>query len=225
VLILSGGGAHPQTDSIIEWLHHHYKSMKILYMPQAMAVLDDYAGCLKWLHEEMNNINYSITLLPTCEHYNIEDYESFDMLYIGGGNIDVLFTFLQQTNAIELIKSFYTTNRIIFGGSAGAILLGADCNAYRNYTKFNNYNGLNLCDNISFACHYAPAFYIKEHSTTYENLLEEYVKTTEERVVAIPEEVSLIIKDKMVVPIGGCYYIFNKKGHRNISQPAMIMDI
>lgn len=207
--ILSGGGSHPQTQETINWLHKRYPELKILYIPQARESKNNYVDCIEWLKSEMANYKYSIELFSPNKVYSEHELKAFDMLYIGGGNIENLLVFLHTSTAMGVIEYFNKWNKLIMGGSAGVIVLGANCKAYRkNFVKLTSYNGMNLFNGISFACHFKEDMILSEFNQTYKNVITKYVRHSTETIIAIPEEVSIFVSNGMFTAIGGEFYIF-----------------
>lgn len=207
--ILSGGGSHPQTKETIKWLHQKYRQLKILYMPQARESENNYNECVEWLKCEMANDNYSIELFSPQKTYSEQELKAFDMLYIGGGNIEKLLTFLHTSTAMSVIEHFNKCNKLIMGGSAGVIVLGANCKAYREYfVELPSYDGMNFFNGISFACHFKEDLILRELNKPYRCVLTKYVVHSPETIIAIPEEVSILVSNQMFTAIGGAFYIF-----------------
>lgn len=216
--ILSGGGSHPQTQETIKWIHQNYRQMKILYIPQARASENNYVECVEWLKCEMANDHYSIELFSPQKTYSKQELKLFDMLYIGGGNIEKLLAFLQTSTAMDVIEYFYKSDKLIMGGSAGVIVLGANCKAYRNYfVALPCYAGMNLFNGISFACHYKDDLILHDINQTYKSVLLKYVTDYPETIIAIPEEVSLISTEHYLTAIGGQFYVFNNGAMRQLN--------
>lgn len=209
--ILSGGGSHPQTKETINWLHQRYPELKILYIPQARESKNNYVDCIEWLKSEMGNFKYSIELFSPNKAYSKNELKVFDMLYIGGGNIEKLLVFLNSSTAMSVIEYFNKCNKIIMGGSAGVIVLGANCKTYRKYfVRLTSYNGMNLFNGVSFACHFKEDVILSEFNQTYKSVIADYVMHSNETIIAIPEEVSILVSDGMFTAIGGGFYIFTK---------------
>lgn len=159
----------------------------------------------------MNNPNYSIEIFNEHYFYTHSELQNFDMLYIGGGNIEKLLNFVNSTQAFKIINFFNNSKKIIMGGSAGAIILGLDCKLYRYYfNKLQNYDGMKYIKNISLACHYQKNKKLKEFNDTYENVLLKFSRNNKCNILAIPEEVSVLIDDDKVRILGGSVFYFNK---------------
>lgn len=217
MLILSGGGAHPKTKKTIDWLSNTYERLRVLYVPQARESDNNYSECIEWLTEELNNPQYTITLLETKEWYNFLDYIEYDMLYIGGGNIEKLLKFVKESNLDKLIEYFLSNNNVIMGGSAGAIIFGNDCKAYRNsFCSLSSYEGFASLGDISLACHYMPDYYISQFNACYFEVIERYSKENKTRILGLPEETSIIVNDEDVFVIGGDAYLFDGNGVKKI---------
>lgn len=210
MLILSGGGVYPQTKDTLELLYSAYERLNVLYVPQARESQHNYSECVQWLVGELNNPLYKVTLLETKEHYTASDYDEYDMLYIGGGNIERLLSFVRSTGFDEVIESFIEKEKIIMGGSAGAIIFGKDCRAYRNYFRaLDSYAGFGCFGDVSFACHYTPDYYVSQFEQYYGEVVRSYSSDGKSLLLGLPEHTSLIIDKNLAFLVGGKAYLFD----------------
>lgn len=193
MVVTIGGGIRPDTEKIFNMLLKDIYSAKVLYVPYAMEK-ESYTDCFMFIQHEMNFEQITqIVMLEKREIYREWDFDNFDIMYIGGGNVFTLLKFLQDTNFDQVIKHWVLTGKIVIGSSAGAIVLGKDAKMHRTPTIIlDNYRGLNLCDEASFACHYKENGYYKGISSEIikKNILN-YVNETSSKVLAIPEDGAL----------------------------------
>lgn len=197
-LILSGGGNEKQTFALDEIFLKNIK--KILYIPLAWKN-GDFQSCLKWfknmisIHKKLLKISM---LTDFSKPVRLEDY---DAVYIGGGNTFKLLEKIKDSRFDHELIEYYQHGGTIYGGSAGAIIFGADINtaslckdADVNQVGLEDTSGLNLVNNLDIQCHFEDN-QIGEH--------QEYIRKTRRSVIAIPEESALLIENNKIRVIGG----------------------
>ena len=90
-------------------------------------------------------------------------------------------------------------DRIIFGGSAGAIIMGYDINSCSNDDEnsvgLENTHGFNVLNEYSICCHYDDDNYIAIE------FIKEFVRAGNS-IIALPEESSIYINGNSAVIIG-----------------------
>jgi dipeptidase E len=163
-LIFAGGGsAHdsrPLDEKFASWLG---VNARLLYLPIAMdGVSRSYHDSLAWLESvfEPHGIR-QITMCTEPDTCLERDLLSYDGIYIGGGNTYRLLHLLRQDGFDQAIVDYARHGGAIYGGSAGAILLGRDINtaAYMDDNEYGlqDTRGLDLAHGFSIWCHYQPA--------------------------------------------------------------------
>lgn len=88
---------------------------------------------------------------------NIEpDLSKYAAIYIGGGNTWNLTKELAETNFVNNLNIFLAKGGMVYGGSAGAIILGKriDTQEDKNLIGWTATNGFSLVGDYSFACHF-----------------------------------------------------------------------
>jgi len=195
-IILSGGGNEKQTYMLDEIF---LKSInKILYIPIAWKN-DDFESCLKWFknmisqHKEVK----IEMLIDLSKKINLQDY---DAVYIGGGNTFKLLKKIKESKFDEKLIDYYKNGGIIYGGSAGAIILGKDIKIALickdkdvNEVKLKATSGLNLIKNYYIQCHFEEN-QIEEHK--------KFIGNSEKKIIAIPEESSIFIENEKIKVVG-----------------------
>ncbi len=139
-----------------------------------------------------------------------EDINKYDAVYFGGGNTYYLLNHVKNNKFDKLIKRYYKSGGIIYGGSAGAIILGRDIqtagfggDADRNQVGLTDFDGLNLVSGYSIQCHY---------STYDDDELINYSKKKKIKVIALPDDTGLMITGKSMKVIGeGSAVLFDNK--------------
>jgi|SRR3989344_1290307 len=210
-LILSGGGDAGQTKKLDEFfVSLIHGDRKVLYIPIAMKFKHNTKECLDWLKKCLNP--FKVKDIKTLDNLNgktFENIKGFDAIYIGGGNTFSLLKDLKESKFIGGLEK-YSENGIIYGGSAGAIILGKTINMAgfgkdtdENTVGLTNLGGLNLVYGFDIQCHYEN-YQDKE--------LFSYIKKNKNKIIAIPEGAGLYVENrKMFVKGEGSIFVFNKE--------------
>ncbi len=156
-IFLSGGGDQHKSfklDTI--FVEHLPPSSRILYIPHANKQ-KDYNSSIKWLQNCLSNANdrkkYYLVVPKNLK--DLKDLSKFDAIYIGGGNTYHLLDLLRKTGLDEQIIAFHNSNQgIIYGGSAGAVILGKSIKTVSEEKILGvQEKGLNLLNDLSVICH------------------------------------------------------------------------
>lgn len=126
----------------------------------------------------------------------------FAAIYIGGGNTYSLLQEIKNHNFDKLLKRHLLSGGCIYGGSAGAIILGKSIvtSTDINKTDLKDFRGINLLKGYSVWPHYKESDFEKIKKIALTN-----------KVIAIPETVGIHIKDNSTQIYGqGKVAIFSK---------------
>ncbi len=195
-LILSGGGNEKQTYMLDEVFLKNIN--KILYIPVAWKN-DDFESCLKWFKNMVSqHKKVEIDMLTDLsKDINLQDY---DAVYIGGGNTFKLLKKIKDNKFDKKLTDYYKSKGTIYGGSAGALILGADIKTAFlcrdkdvNAVNLKDTSGLNLVKDYDIQCHFEED-QVQEH--------QEYIKKTKRNIIAIPEESSVFIENNKIKVVG-----------------------
>ena len=207
-----GGGSGNQTIEAYKKLNEVIDHNKpILYIPLAMNS-ERYDDCFEWICKELENVDIpSIKMIRSVYEITKENLFNYSSIFIGGGNTYKLLKELKSCEAFFKIKEYLDNDGIVFGGSAGAIILG-ECIDTCKYADNNEVNledlmGFNTFNSFSFLCHFTNETLDKtELNRKY--LLE---LSKEEKIIALPEEITLYYEDGYFEVLGsGSYYIFEE---------------
>ena len=157
-LYLSGGGSLDQTYEADKIIFQNIEN--ILYIPFAWEADLTYESCRTWFEELINKYNiknYRMLKNP----FEDVDLRVFDLIYIGGGNTFKLLKELKESGlGKKIIQFLESENKIVYGGSAGAIIFGRTINpatigncSDENNVKLTDLSGFNLLD-YDVHCHY-----------------------------------------------------------------------
>ncbi|MDD5376647.1 MAG: Type 1 glutamine amidotransferase-like domain-containing protein [Candidatus Gracilibacteria bacterium] len=206
-IFLGGGGDIDQTEALDKDFFSHLKEKAhILYIQAAMASdPQTLTSCSEWFSRliefQASDKNILFTMISDKDtSVSIEDY---DAIYIGGGNTYKLLDFIKRNSLdIRLIK-YISQGGIVYGGSAGAIILGADIRTVseENDSDYPNNKGLNLLDGLSLRCHYTDSD---------DSLLKSLPEILNHPVLAITEESGIQIHGDQI-SITGKAVCFGRK--------------
>jgi len=171
-VIAAGGGEADDSRLLDEvfagWLG---STGKLLYLPVAMDESDSsYQDCMAWLCSVFNPMGVSdIKLCTNLKWCNDLDLDGYDGVYIGGGNTYRLLWLMRSSGFDRALARFTRAGGAVYGGSAGAIILGREISACahmdENRVGLERLDGLNLLCGYSVWCHYQPEDH--QRITTY----------------------------------------------------------
>ena len=157
-----------------------------------------------------------VRVFKELDEKNLDDYCA---IFIGGGNTYKLLFELKLTGFYNKLKAFIDNGGIVFGGSAGAIVLGKDIKSCEcddeNEVGLVNTQGLNVLPDFSFVCHYTNR---EEEKNEYNK---QYITklSNEMRIIALPEEDTMYISENGIEVFGGKpYYIFDNENITEIGK-------
>jgi dipeptidase E len=196
-LFLAGGGDEKQSFDIDKVFLQGVS--KILYIPYAWNRKGDFESCKDWFTNCMKQ-HKKITFTMLTDLSNSPDLNTFDAIYIGGGNTFRLLKHIKETGFDSKLLSFFKNGGTVYGGSAGALIWGNDiglalicADKDKNLVKLKDTSGLNVINNCDIQCHYKDD-QIEEHL--------EYLSKTNRNIIAIPEESALLVTNKGAQTIG-----------------------
>ena len=154
-LFLSGGGG--KDDSTLldkEFEKNIPQGKEIIYIPLASENFtpNEYSS---WIASIFPNRKISLwhEFIPA----NFSQLTTAGAVYIGGGNTFKLLDLFRKKGFDEALSNYANNGGIIYGGSAGAIILGKDlstCHGDVNKIGITDIKALNLLNNDKIWCHY-----------------------------------------------------------------------
>lgn len=189
-IFISGGGDEKDSWKIDHKFISILKRKKILYIPIALnrdtlgfeKAYDWLVNCLSQHTEEF----VEIVMILDLENISGDFLNQFEAIYLGGGNTYKLLYLMTITGFKAKLIEFYKKGGIIYGGSAGAIVLGRDIRTVEeerkeNEQKYIYYKGLKLINNYSIICHF------KQNDSNQLNKIKFFIKKYKTEVLALPE--------------------------------------
>lgn len=195
-IYLGGGGSAEDEQDL--WIPMLGSSPSTLYWPFALEG-PTLAGARDWWEESVSTLDLDCALQvwDDLEGRNPLELASHDLLFIGGGNTFKLLDEVRRHGFIDHVRQFVSDGGRLYGGSAGAILAGADIGPAeghdRNDVGLTDWSALDLLGGRVVSPHYLP-----------ENLAETqaYAAKTRQRILAIPERGGIMVTDDEFRAVG-----------------------
>ncbi len=209
-LFLAGGGDENQSKSFDTIFAKHIRpNDKIMYIPIAMnEEATHFTKCFNWFKKTFNRLSIKpeqIMMITELKDITSNLLNKTRAVYIGGGNTFKLLHKIKKTGLDKRLINYYKNGGIIYGGSAGAIILGRTINTCKrsdkNTVNLKDVNGLNLAHDYSIWAHYKQSD---------DELIKEYVNKYNESLLIIPEDSGVIINEELINCVGNIK-IINKQ--------------
>lgn len=208
-IILSGGGKPEETKKIDKFfLSLLPKNKSLLYIPIAKTTRP-YKECYNWFKSIFGKLGFkNIEMWTELSNKRLEHLKRFGGIYLGGGDVYYLLNIFRKTKFIKILKKYIKKGGIVYGNSAGAVILGKNIvtASYIDKDKFGikDTSGLNCINNYVIAVHYKI-----RHDKEITKLIRKYGF----KVIALSEGTGLYVEDCKLFAINkGKMYLFNKKG-------------
>lgn len=201
ILYISGGG--DEKDSYLldkEFVQDVIKAKKsVLYIPIAMDDnVHSYESCYDWVTNSFSSVgggDINITMWTDLNNKNGKNLDGFDAIYVGGGNTFKLLQHIYDSNFFSTLKEFFDKGGIVYGGSAGAIIMGKNINTVleENDKNYKHDKGLSAIGDYSIICHYQKSL---------DEQIWQYIKVHNNPVIALTERTGLKIVSGKAKVIG-----------------------
>ncbi len=186
VLYLGGGGNMDDSAALdAKFFGRLSNGARILYMPVAMLP-HKFPKAHGWFSGLVarHKPDLDITMLT---HENVSDInlDDYDAVFVGGGNTFRLLDFVKRHGLDKKLRDFMFRGNPVYGGSAGAIIMGADINIAREMDDPTGYEyniGLDMLAGACVACHWPR---ISEY-------VHEFATCQNRKIYCIPEDCGMI---------------------------------
>lgn len=198
-IYLSGGGNEKQSFPLDKFFFNTLpKNGCFLYIPVALRDNKLYPTVHIWMKGVLelhgrNDLQFENA--DDLSKYRYEDIKKFDAVYIGGGNTWNLMHEVRNSGFPNEIIQYIKSGGCVYGGSAGAIVLGKNIDTHddENTINLKDTSGFNLLNNYSVACHY------KDEQN---NRFKEWAIRSNLPIICLPEETGLILKNNSALCAG-----------------------
>jgi len=199
-IFISGGG--DAKDSFLldkEFINSITGIKSILYIPTAMEVdLIGYEACYDWIINTLgahSNEFINITMWTDLKEKTQKELNKFNAIYIGGGNTFRLLQQIYDSNFLPLLLKYINRGGIVYGGSAGAIIMGKNINIVQeeNNKHYKYSKGLAMIGNYTIICHY---------KNDIDKKIINYIEQYNNPIIALTEKTGLKIENSQATVIG-----------------------
>lgn len=221
-IIAAGGGSaedeRPLLKLFADWTG---SEGKVLFLPIAQAGMGrSLDGCLAWGKATLGTVGITdITLWTDLSSENHLSLTDFNSIFIGGGNTFFLLDQVRKSGFDAALTQFAAQGGVIYGGSAGAILLGQDiltcAHLDENRVGLDDSHGLNLISGFCVWCHYQPED---------DKRIAEYIARNGWPVLALSERSGVSVNGVDLTAQGyEPTYVFTAEGKRiiNVGDPIL----
>lgn len=196
-IYLSGGGNEKQSFPLDKFFFSTLpKDGRFLYIPIALRGNELYPTAHLWMKSilelhERNDVQFE----TVDDLFKLRDLKGFDGIYIGGGNTWSLIQEIKDSSFSYQLLQYFEAGGQVYGGSAGAIILGKRIDTHDDENKIglSDMEGLNLFGNYSVACHFKDDQHDRFKAWAIKNKLP---------IVCLPEETGLIIENSIARCVG-----------------------
>jgi len=208
-LILSGGGIGEKSYLSYSLFAKLLNGGKVLLVPFANEE-KKYDNDLKWFANEVNSFGIKNICMATSPNEITEELlKTVDGIYFEGGNTFLLLYLLKSCGAFSAIKKILNSDKIIMGGSAGALIFGKsietalkdDLNIIasdENIVGLKDMKGFNVLNNFSLFVHYR----VKERQYQVTEEKVQRLVNDGHNLICLPEEDSIIVENNSITLLG-----------------------
>ncbi len=179
-IFLGGGGSEKDSSKLDEKFASLLDLSKpLIYIPNAMDG-KKHDSALEWLKSTMNPLD--VVNIKMWNDLKIdEEISSIAGIYIGGGDTVKLLNEIRMSIFSDYLISAVQQDIPVYGGSAGAIILGSDIRTAPEANQLNakDASGMKILLDYSIFCHYND-----NQTETVKNL----VSMIGHSIIAIPEK-------------------------------------
>ncbi|MDX9953104.1 MAG: Type 1 glutamine amidotransferase-like domain-containing protein [Anaerolineae bacterium] len=209
IALAGGGGASdslPLDQVFARWVG---TQGRLLYWPVALRGTRPFQSCLDWIRATFEPLGITnITMWTELSEHQARELNEFDAVYIGGGNTYALLAQLLQNDFDRHLMEYIQRGRAIYGGSAGAVVLGRDIRSVkhldRNEVGLKETSGLDVAEGHVIWVHYRPED---------DDLIDAYAERYAQPVLAMSERSGIVIDEAGIRSVGfeGAYR-FDEQG-------------
>jgi dipeptidase E len=190
-IFLGGGGTAEQSHALdAVYFSLHQSGSRILYIPVATIRQEGIGmeGCYDWFSGVVTThaMEKDVDFVLLSEAQEIPSLEGFASVYLGGGNAYRLLRYLLAKQGHQKLREYVQSGGIIYGGSAGAVVLGKEIRTVEEERMegVRSTQGLNLLQEQSVLPHFSLADQVRAQDLA--------TKLTT-KIIAIPEDAGLVL--------------------------------
>jgi dipeptidase E len=189
VRIYLGGGGSVRDEAAL-WDEFLSPGMRIVYWPFALAS-PAHASARTWLLDSLAGWgDFRVSMWSSLSGRTAAELAAADLLFVGGGNTFALLDEVVRNDFLPAVRDYLGAGGALYGGSAGAILAGADisiaASVDANEVGLTRTDALDLLGGLMVRPHYEPG---------QEAELVTWAATHRRTVLAIPERSGVAVVD------------------------------
>jgi dipeptidase E len=219
-IALAGGGDPDQSIALDELFVSCMQRRRMLFVPHAVAPHEwSFDRALAWLMESPAFRRVDVTILKDDNAADI-DLSMYGAVYLMGGSVYKLLDFLQRNNWFETLKTFLENDGLVYGISAGAMVLGHDISTApigpegeTDNIGLSSLAGMNMISGYDFYPHYR---------SDEDRALLDHVRKTGRKCLAASETGGLYVRTNQAVVVGDDMYVFAESGKRMVSKGSVM---
>jgi dipeptidase E len=177
-ILVYGGGKSPDVDKV--FFGHISKNGKILLCPLAS---EDIPAAIKsrtaWIGDNAPDIKMDFLLTDNAKSINLSNY---DALVISGGSTYLLQRLMQEFGLDKKIKDYAKSGGLVYGGSAGAMVLSKDIDNCRPEDNPELGQGV-----ATAGLDLLGGFCVAPHWPMCSDFVEQFHKDTGYKLICLPE--------------------------------------
>lgn len=208
--IFLAGGSITDSEEVDEvYFGMHNANDTILYIPIALGD-DKHESCLEWFASLISHhADASVLMFDAIARGDqVPELANYKSVYLGGGNTYELLEYVCSTGLDKKLMQYVQAGGIVYGGSAGAMILGKDIRTAEeeNLQNSSEHKGLDLLKGHSVICHYNDG----ENKEEEQRILA-ITQTIDSDVFALPNTGALLLDlKKQTAKPYGTVFIFKK---------------
>jgi len=193
IFLAGGGGAEDSKFLDEQFVKMLDLTKPLVYIPNAMRS-KPYQSCLEWFHSVM--VPLGVTVIEMWDDLRPRrPIDGIAGVYIGGGDTVKLLKEIREAGFEEYLLKVARSGVPLYGGSAGAIILGEDIRTAPEASQMNatEAQGIELITDHSIVCHYK----VDDQETTMK-----LSKDLRQNIIAIPEKAGGYVTEGMFTNYG-----------------------
>lgn len=221
LVLLSGGDPKGDRASARLLARSLPTGRRLLYVPVAMRNgARTFGECWDWASVFYAKFGVNlIDMWTDLEKRNFAQLANYGAVLFGGGNTFLLAAEARTPLFRRAFREFLASGGIYLGGSAGAILAGADVRTAlfcgdRNNVRLRNFGGLRLLGDWSVVPHYKQDM---------RHALISHTAETGNTVLAIPGESAARIRDGRIEVFGKPATVFTSQGELSLGSTPILL--
>ena len=152
-VLLGGGGDADAERPVLDRFAELTDGGEVTYWPMALD-LSDYGAATEFVEKALGR---PVSTCHDLEDEPLDDLGAVSGVFIGGGNTYHLLSAIRRSGIDGPLRTF-AESRVVYGGSAGAIVLGADVDTAAstdaNEVGITDTTGLCLIGHYAVWCHF-----------------------------------------------------------------------